>query len=134
MSPHSVYLRRNCRLPDQLDPLTQPFGDSWTLIEEITAPVFETMIRRLDWHFLCVLRPYRRRAFGLTQADAAQRALVRALNRLDRHYNAAELVSVHTAKFPGFHFAKVILQPRVIQQFTPLEITAEWHRMIVPTA
>jgi len=133
LRPHSVYLRKNCILPDRLDPLTQPVGEDWTLIEEITAQVFDTMIRRMGWHFLCVLRPYRRKGFGLTAADAAQRALAHGLNRLARQYNAAELVSVQTAKFPGFFVASVILQPRQIQQYPSLEIAAEWHRMIVPS-
>ncbi|MGA3033341.1 MAG: hypothetical protein ABSD70_08660 [Terracidiphilus sp.] len=133
MRPGSVYLRKNCILPDRLDPLTQPVGENWKLVEEIAAPVFDTMVRHLDWHFLCVLRPYRRRGFGLTEADAAQRALAKALERLAREYNAAELISVRIAKFLGFHIASVILQPRQIQQFTALEVAAGWHRMIVPS-
>jgi hypothetical protein len=133
VKPHSIYLRKNCILPDQLDPLTQPVGENWRVVEEITAPVFDTMIRRMDWQFLSVLRPYCRRGLGSTEADAAERALARALKRLERQYNAAELIFVRTARFPGFHLASVILQPRHVQQFTLLEVDAEWQRMIVPT-
>ena len=133
MRPHSVYLRKNCVLPDRLDPLTQPVGENWKLVEDITAPVFDTMVRHMDWHFLCVLRPYRRRGVGLTETDAARRALARGLQRLAREFNSAELLSLRTAKFPGFHIASVILQPRQIQRFTTLEVAAEWQRMIVPS-
>ena len=133
MRPQSVYLRKNCVLPDRLNPLTQPVGENWKVVEEIAAPDFDTMVRRLDWHFLCVLRPYGQRGFGLREGDAAERALGRALKRLARECNAAELISVRTRKLAGFHVARVIMQPRQIQRFTTLEIAAGWQRMIVPS-
>jgi hypothetical protein len=91
------------------------------------------MIRRMGWHFLCVLRPFRQKGFGKTEGDSTRRALASGLKRVPRQYNTAELVSVQTRRYPGFHIASVILQPRQIQQFTSLEIAADWHRMIVPT-
>jgi hypothetical protein len=91
------------------------------------------MIRRMGWHFLCVLRPFCRKGLGGTEIDAAKRALAGALKRVARQYNAAELVSIQTRRYPGFHITKVILQPRLIQQFTSFEIAADWQRMIVPT-
>jgi GNAT superfamily N-acetyltransferase len=133
VNAHSVFLRKWCILPDRLDPLRKPVGENWTLVEEITAPVLDAMIRRTGWHFLCVLRPYSRRGFGLTEADAVQRALASALERMARRFNAAELIAVQATRYPGFYVASVILQPRQIQQFTSLEIAADWHRMIVPT-
>jgi hypothetical protein len=133
LNPHSVFLRKNCILPDRLDPVRDPVSENWSLVAEITAPVLDTMIRRMGWHFLCVLRPFCRKGFGITQADATNRALASALKRVARQYNAAELVSIHSRRYPGFHIAAVILQPRQVQQFTSLEIAADWHRMIVPT-
>ena len=64
VKPHSVFLRKNCILPDRLDPLTEPVGENWKLVEEITAPVLDTMIRQMGWHFLWVLRPCREEALG----------------------------------------------------------------------
>ena len=61
LKPHSVFLRKKCILPDRLDPLREPAGDNWTLVEEITAPVFDTMIRQMGWHFLWVHRPCTRK-------------------------------------------------------------------------
>jgi hypothetical protein len=133
VKPQSVYLRKGCILPERLDPLRESVSEGWTLLEEILAPVFDTMIRRMGWHFLSMHRPYTRKGFGFTQADATKRALERALNHLARQYNAAELVSLDGRRFPGFHIARVTLQPRQIQQFTSLEIDADWQRMIVPT-
>ncbi len=132
MKPHSVFLRKDCILPDCLDPLREPVGENWTLVEEITAPVLDTMIRRMGWHFLWVNRPCSRRGFGRTREDAAQRALARALKGLARRFNAAELVSVDDTKYPGFHVAIVTLQPRQIQQYTSLEIAERGIRRRFP--
>ena len=132
MKPHSVFLRKECILPDRLDPLREPVGENWTLVEEITAPVFDTMIRQMGWHFEWVDRPCRRRGFGLTEEDAARRALARALRGVARRFNAAELVTVQAKKVLGFHTAHVTLQPRQIQQYTWLEIAENWHQFVVP--
>ena len=133
MNPLSVFLRNGCVLPDRLDPVREPFCEDWSVVAEITAPVLDTMIRRMGWHFLCVLRPFCRKGFGVTEEDATKRALAGALKGVERQYNTAELVSVQTRRYPGFYVAAVKLQPRHIQQFTSLEIAADWQRMIVPT-
>ena len=108
-------------LPDRLDPLRKPVCEGWTLVEEITAPVLDTMIRRMGWHFLCVLRPYCRRGFGVTDASTAQRALAGGLNRLARQYNAAEFISIQSKNSLGLHVATVTLQPRLIEELTWLD-------------
>ena len=133
MNPHSVFLRKGCILPDRLNPLQNPVCENWSVVAEITAPVLDTMIRRMGWHFLCVHRPFRHRGFGTTEADATRRALAGALEHVARQYNTAELVSIQAKRYLGFYIAAVILQPRQIQQFTSLEIAADWQRMIVPT-
>ncbi|MGA9063212.1 MAG: hypothetical protein WB341_16315 [Terracidiphilus sp.] len=132
MKPHSVFLRKDCILPERLDPLTEPVGENWKQVEEITAPVFDTMIRRMGWHFMCMLRPYYRRGFGITEADAVRRALAHALRGLARQYNAAELISVQATKYLGLHIANVRLQPRLIQQHTWLDFPDNGHLQAVP--
>jgi len=110
-----------------LDPLREPFGDEWTLVEEITAPVFDTMIRQAGWHFMWMQGSCSRRGFGLTRQEATHRALARALKGLTRRFNAAELDSVRVTKWLGFHIANLTLQPRQIQQHTSLDIADERH-------
>lgn len=127
MKLHSVFLRKGCILPDRLDPLREPVGDSWTLVEEITAPVFDTMIRQAGWHFMWMQGSCSRRGFGITQEEATHRALVRALKGLTRRFNAAELDSVQVTKYPGFQIANVTIQPRQIQQHTSLDVVDERH-------
>jgi hypothetical protein len=33
LKPHSVFLRKECILPDRLDPLQEPCGEHWTLVK-----------------------------------------------------------------------------------------------------
>jgi len=49
---HSVFLRKGCILPNPLDPLQEPIGNPWTVVEEIPAPVFDTMIRQAGWRLM----------------------------------------------------------------------------------
>ena len=79
MRSHSVFLRTECILPERLKPLLKVVGDNWNLVEEITAPVFDTMIRQAGWHFTWMQGPCSRRGFAFTQEAATLRALARAL-------------------------------------------------------
>ena len=132
MKPHSVFLREGCVLPDRLDPLREPCGEHWNLLKEITAPIFDTMVRQTGWHFLWVHSPCTRKGFGMTREAATRRALSRALKGVARRFNASELIDVEASRFSGLHSANVTLQPRQIQQYTWLEIAEEWHRLAVP--
>ncbi|MGB8029181.1 MAG: hypothetical protein WCF30_05895 [Terracidiphilus sp.] len=132
MRPLSVFLRKTCVLPEPLDPWTEPVGEHWTHVEEITVPVFETMIRQKGWHFMPVDNLCTRKGFGLTEDAAVQRALLRTLNRVAERFNSAELIAVHAAKYPGFYVASVTLQPRQLQHHTWLEIAGDWQPLPVP--
>ena len=129
MKPHSVFLRNKCILPAPLDPLTEPVGEHWARVEEIAAPVFDTMIRQKGWHFMAVDNARARRGFGMTAEGAVQRALARALRSVAGQFNAADLVAVQARKYPGFHMAEVTLQPRQIQPYTWLEIAGDWQQL-----
>jgi hypothetical protein len=124
---HSVFLRKECILPSRLDPLREPVGDGWTRVEEISATVFDTMIRQTGWHFMWVLPACARRGFGTSTDAATNRALNRALGSVPRKFNAAELDSVRIAKYPGFFIANVTLQSRQIQEHTSLDQADEQH-------
>jgi len=123
----SVFLREECVLPSRLDPLREPVGEGWTHIEEISAPVFDTMIRQAGWHFMWVLPACARRGFGASSEAATNRALTRALKHVPQQFNAAELDSVRVAKYPGFYIANVRLQSRQIQERTSLDPIDERH-------
>lgn len=132
MTQHSIFLRSGCILPDHLDLLREPFGESWTHIEEIESPAFDAMIRRAGWHFMWIQGPCSRRGFGLTEERAIHRALARALKSVARRFNAAEFDSLQITKCPGFYIANVTMEPRQIQQNTSLDVAYEGHPQAVP--
>jgi hypothetical protein len=125
VKPHSVFLRKGCVLPGHLDPVRSPYGDKWKLVEEITASIFDTMIRQAGWHSMWMPGSCSRRGFGLTAAKATHRALTRGLNAVPRQFNAAELQSVYVSWYPGFCVASVTLHPREVMHSSMVEITPE---------
>lgn len=132
MKRHSVFLRKGCNMPPHFDLAQQPCADGWMLLEEIEAPVLDTMIRHAGWHFVCLQGLYSRSGVGLSRDEAVHQALARALKGLRMSFNAAELESVQVSSYPVFHVAKVTLQPRHIQQDTCLEMAVEEDARFVP--
>jgi hypothetical protein len=118
---HSVFLRAGCILPERVTPRQRTFAEHWILVEEIAAPVFDTMIRQAGWHFIWLAGGCSRRGCARTQEAAIDHALARALKAGTRHCNAAELESLEVMRFPGFHVAHVTVQPRQIQKHASLE-------------
>ena len=92
-------------------------------MDEIPAPVFDTMIRWTGWRFTRLQGACSRRGFGSTRGVATQRAMVRALGGVLRRFNAAELDAVHVSKYPGLQIANVTVQPRQIQRHASLSIS-----------
>lgn len=132
MNPHSVFLRSGCILPDRLDPCLKPISDDWSVVEEIPALVFDTMIRKTGWHFMWLQGRSSRLGFGLTQEAAVRRALTRALNGVSQRFNAAELDCIEITQYPGFQIANVTVQTIHIQQKASLENIFEQHPQPVP--
>lgn len=116
MNPHSVFLRKGYLLPNRFAPLQAPVCADWTMVEEIAAPVFDTVIRQSGWHFIWAQGASVRRGLGTTRESATHRALTHALNALSLRFNAAELDSVQVAKYPGFYMARATVEPRHLQQ------------------
>lgn len=132
MNLHSVFLRKGCNLPAHFDLLQEPYGNSWTLLEEIGAHLFDTMIRQAGWHFFYGRASCSRKGIGRGSDEAAHHALIRALKGIPTHFNAAELKSVQVAKRLGFHTATVLLQPCHIQEYSSLDMAANDHLRRIP--
>ena len=130
MKQHSVFLRNKCDMPPHFDLAQQPYAENWMLLEEIEAPVLDTMIRQAGWHFVCLQEDCSRSGVGLSRDEAIHQALVRALKGLKMRFNAAELESLHVSSYPAFHVAKVTLQPRHIQLNTSLEMAVKDHARV----
>ena len=98
------------------------------MVQEIAAPIFDSVIRQSGWHFMWINGASARRGFGTTQENATSRALVHALHGVRQRFNAAELDSVQVTKYPGFYIANVAVQPRQIQHHTSLDAPDESPR------
>jgi hypothetical protein len=129
---HSVFLRKECQMPAH-DLAQQPCADNWMLVEEIEAPVLDTMIRHAGWHFMHLQGSCSRSGVGLTRDNATHRALGRALKGLKMGFNAAELESVKVSTYPVFQIATVTVQSRHIQEHSALEMTVADHPRTLPT-
>jgi len=127
MKLHSIFLRKECLLPEGLELVREYMAADWTVVVGTPALVFDAMVRRAGWHFMWISGSCSRRGFGLTPEKAAHRALARALNRITRRFNAAELDSVQSRNYLGIHLSSVKLQPRQIQQYSSLETGDELH-------
>ena len=73
-----------------------------------------------------------RRGIGLTGETAIRRAVSRALKRVSKRFNAAELDSLEIAEYPGFHIVNVTLQTLQIQRHASLKIAVGQHPQPVP--
>lgn len=131
MKLHSVFLRSDCILPERLDPCLQPISEKWSVVEEIPALVFDTMIRRAGWHFMWLQDAFSRRGVGLTEEAAIRQALLRALKGVSKRFNAAELDFLQITEYPGFQIANVRIQTLLIQRHASLNIVAGQHPLPV---
>ena len=125
MTPHSIFFRAGCTLPDSVDPLREPFCDDWAHAVRLDAATLDGMIRRAGWHFMWVSRSCSRRGYGWTEEMATQRALDRALRGIARRFNAAEFDSLRVMRFLGFYIANATMEARQIQQNTSLDMVEE---------
>ncbi len=132
MKLHSVFLRRECILPDPLEPCLERIGEEWSVVEEIPALVFDSMIRQAGWHFMWLQEACSRKGIVLTEEAAVGRALSRALNGVSKRFNAAELDSVRITRYPGFQIANVTVQTLQIQRQASLNIAVGQHPLPVP--
>ena len=116
MKVHSVFLRSECILPDRLDPCLQHIVEGWSIVEDLPALVFDTMIRQAGWHFMWLRDACCRKGIGLTEEAAVSRGLSRALRGISKRFNAAKLDSIRITQYPGFQIANVTVQTLQIQK------------------
>lgn len=129
---HSVFLRTGCVLPDTVNPVRKQFVRNWTLVEEIPALAFDSMIRKAGWHFMWLQESCSRRGFGVTEEMAIRRALSSALKGVSKRFNAAELDSVQITQYPGFQIVNVTVQTLQIQQHASLKIAVAQYPQPLP--
>ena len=94
---HSVFLRKECQMPAHLDLAQQPCADNWMLVEEIGAPVLDTMIRHAGWHFMHLQGSVRVRGSG---SHATTRPIVRWVVRSKGSRSGSTLPNSNRLKCP----------------------------------
>jgi hypothetical protein len=125
VTPHSIFLRVGCALPDNVDPLKEPFCDDWAHVVSIDAASLDGMIRRAGWHFMWVSRSCSRRGYGWTEETATQRVLDRGLKGISERFNAAEFNSLRVMRSLDFYIANTTVEARQIQQSMSFDIDEE---------
>lgn len=121
MTLHTVFLREDCTLPDRLDLGQEPFCEGWTSAVGVLAPELDARIRHAGWHFMWMTDSYSCRRMGKTSETAIHQALVSALKKVKRRFNAAELRSIQTMNCMGLRIANVTLDARQIQKHASLD-------------
>lgn len=125
MTPHTVFLRTRCVLPNGVRLRQEPFCTRWAVVEDLAASSLDRRIREAGWHFFWLEASSWRLGFGRTSKVAVQNAIKHALKRVKGSFNAAEVHSLHVFKYPGFRVAKVTLHARHIQQGPSLDVAYE---------
>jgi hypothetical protein len=120
LNSRSIFLRRNCRLPDGFRLALERFNDGWMLAGDISTPGLDVALRNAGWHFLWIAKASTRFGYGRTELAALSQATTRALDRIGDRFNVAEVDSVRMSGFPGFRIARVTAHARqILEQASP---------------
>ena len=121
MNPHRVFLREGCVLPQLSDLRQTAFCDGWTEASGTLVTQLDFGVRGAGWHFMWIAGSHSSRGTGGTQEIAVHTGLVRALGKIGRRFNAAELGSIEERSLWGFTMANVTIHARHIQMHTSLD-------------
>jgi hypothetical protein len=105
--------------------IQEQFGQKWMSVEDTTAVALDKKLRSADWHFMWLTEAHSSLSAGRTAESACNSAIVLALEKVQKRFNAAELSLLKITKYPGFWIAKVILQTRQVQQHPSLSLIGE---------
>jgi hypothetical protein len=111
-----MFLRVGSVLPDGLDLAQEHFCKEWMSVDDTTAAALDRKVRSVGWYFMWLHSSYSRFGIGRGATSAIGKATTRALNRVKRRFNAAELDLVNVSKYPGFQIARVTIHARQIQE------------------
>lgn len=110
-----VFVRKGVRLPSQLRVERISSDTNWRVLAGDALAV-EKQVRAINWHFFWITCEVQGGAIADSKEAAAEAALRRALRRIERSRNAAEVVSLRHSSWCGLHFCRVRLRVRHIQQ------------------
>ena len=127
MNLHTAFLREGSALPQLADLRQTPFCHGWAEASGILVTQLDFGVRGVGWHFMWIAGSHSARGLAGTRETAIQKALVRALDKVGRRFNAAELGSIEVRSFLGFTMAHVTVHARHIQQHASLDGVEKGH-------
>src|SRR5690242_4124753 len=108
----SVFVRHGTRLPEGFSPSV--FEDcDWLHLGEASST--EDSLHSAGWHYLQLMgKEIAVTMFGMHPIEALRKAILRALERVPEHRNAAEITNVKMTNVGGVFFASISIVPRHI--------------------
>lgn len=112
--PGSVFIREGAALPDGIQTTTLN-GCGW--LQAGDAGKVQELLEDSGWYFLQLAgKELAVTMFGMRPAEAIEKTISRALERVPAHRNAAEVRDLKMTNVGGVFFATIHLAPRHIQQ------------------
>ena len=116
MSAPTVYLRRQCVLPDGLLLQQRDVDADWNSVGKISGSDLSTLVQEHGWHCVWLDGGFSRIRFGRTAASASSKAIQSGLEAVSTRFNAAEVDSLCVADYSGVYIARVTMRTRHIQK------------------
>ncbi|MFP5229082.1 MAG: hypothetical protein ACLGXA_15815 [Acidobacteriota bacterium] len=116
LNPHAMFLREHISLPEGLALAAESFCDGWVILNSGDAAFLEKKVAALGWNFISLTDVHLRDGIARSAAEAIQSALRRALQSINRDFNAAEIESVEATRRLWLYTAKARIVSRQIQE------------------
>lgn len=116
MSAPTVYLRKQCLLPDGLLLQQSSVDTAWNSVKEISGSDLSALIQEHGWHCIWLAGGFSRISLGRTAESASTKAIQAGLEAISARFNAAEVDSLRVATYGGFYLARVTMRVRQIQK------------------
>ncbi|HZU10633.1 MAG TPA: hypothetical protein VFA02_12090 [Pseudacidobacterium sp.] len=117
-----MLLRQNISLPEQVHVRGNSLSEHWLALDE-SAVETDKKVRSAEWHFFWLTHECQGWSLALDPQQALKAALRKAAEKIDRRYNAGEVVRITKRNFLGLYFCKIELAARHIQQGPILGLT-----------
>jgi hypothetical protein len=116
----AVLLRVHAEMPARMKLAADAYREGWNLARERSAQRIEKKIKAQGWHFIKASGSLMASGVGATPQKAITCALEHALVRIDSHLNVVEIRRIHSAQYPWFCLARVLVLLYRIQECAAL--------------
>jgi hypothetical protein len=116
-----IFIRKGTKLPSQLRPSGNAIDGEWLMLSDDPSTLKEQVLVA-GWHLFCLAELVPGWAIAWDKKLASVMALCKAMRKIARSRNAAEIVSIRHKQICGLYFCRVQLAVRHIQRdmFLPL--------------